>query len=242
MKKKKSLEKEPQRAYNISMRTFVFDLYNTLIEVRTDEHCKETWQPVVEYFGGLGINSDWKTLCDLFDGYWKMFNAKTDSRYAYPECDCVAQFEYIAHCAGGEISRDQATEALRLMRKASVRVLRLFDGIKELFEKLKQRGAKLYLLSNAQAAFTYDEIEECGLNGAFDGLLLSSECGCRKPDPMFFGMLFDKYGLDKRDAVMVGDDPVSDGKGAADFGIKYVRADGGAAVHAAELVSLADGK
>ena len=69
-------------------------------------------------------------------------------------------------------------------------------------------------------------------------MLLSSECGCRKPDSAFFGMLFDKYELDKRDAVMVGDDPENDGMGAQNFGIAYVKADGGAAAHAAELLEL----
>lgn len=93
------------------------------------------------------------------------------------------------------------------------------------------------MLSNAQSAFTPDEIASVGLTDKLDGVLLSSDCGCRKPDKAFYTMLFDKYGLDKDGAVMVGDDETTDGAGAASFGIAYVRADGGAAAHAAELFS-----
>ena len=57
-------------------------------------------------------------------------------------------------------------------------------------------------MSNAQAAFTVGEIAEVGLADKLDGVLLSSDCGCRKPDPAFYEMLFDKFDLDKRDAEM----------------------------------------
>ena len=221
------------------MKNFVFDLYNTLIEVKTDEHCKEAWKSVVAYFGSLGINTDWKTLCDGFDEYWRVFNAKT-TPYAYPECDCVEQFRFIAQMAGGDISREKAKEALCIMRKASIRILRAFDGARAILDELRNRGARLYLLTNAQAAFTRDEIELCGLSGAFDGMLLSSECGCRKPDPAFFDMLFKKYKLQKSDTVMIGDDVFSDGKGAADYGIRFVLARGGAAAHSESILALSE--
>lgn len=223
------------------MKNFIFDLYNTLIEVRTDEHCERAWTPVVKYFAECGVPSaDWHRLVELFDAYWDEFNnLAAKSEYAYPECDCVEQFMSMAKSLGGALTREQATHALRLMREASTELLRPFDGVKELFAELKKAGAKLYLLSNAQAAFTYDEIAKCGLGRAFDGLLLSSECGCRKPDPAFFNMLFDKYKLDKSKCVMIGDDRTSDGEGAAAAGIMYVFAGGGAPKVKDELLRLA---
>lgn len=224
------------------MKVFIFDLYNTLIEVKTDEHCERAWAPVVKYFEEHGMpNVEWTRLCRLFDEYWDEFKKnEKNSKYAYPECDCVKQFVTIAKKAGGKLSREQAAEALRLMRVASTEILRPFDGVNELFARLRSNGAKLYLLSNAQSAFTFDEIASCGLSDAFDGVLLSSDCGCRKPDPAFFGMLFDKFGLDKKSAVMVGDDRTSDGAGAQNFGIAYVYAGGGAPAVADELIRLSE--
>lgn len=233
-----------QIVYNSDMKAFIFDLYNTLIDTRTDEHCEKAWAPVVEFLAERGVKTDWRRLCAEFDAYWDNFNRSraAASEYEYPECDCVSQFESIAKSVGGAITRADAAQALRIMRRASIVRLRLFDGTLELLDGLHSRGAKVYLLSNAQAAFTYDEIAECGLTDAFDGVLISSECGVRKPDPAFFGMLFDKYGIDKRTAVMVGDDKENDVGGAEGFGIKGVWAPGGAAAHADELYALAGEK
>lgn len=231
-----------QSVYNSGMKTFIFDLYNTLIDVRTDEHCERAWAPVVEFFATKHIKTDWKRLCAEFDRYWKLFNEReiAEHRFLFPECDCVTQFESIARSVGGKLSRADAAHALRLMRKGSIERMRLFDGTTELLDGLHACGAKVYLLSNAQSAFTNDEIAEVGLTDKFDGVLLSSDCGCRKPDPAFFEMLFDKFDLDKRDAVMIGDDMQNDVNGAERFGIRGFWADGGAAVHAAEILAMAD--
>ncbi len=224
--------------YNADMKAFIFDLYNTLIDVKTDEHCEKAWSPVVDFFRTRGIVTDSARLMSVFDGYWTRFNAKKRGEYQYPECDCVAQFVDIARSVGGKLSRTDAATALRIMRRASIERLRLFDGTLELLDELKRNGAGVYLLSNAQAAFTYDEIAECGLMGKFDGMLLSSEHGCRKPDPEFFRILFDKFAIDKNNAVMIGDDKFADGEGAAKVGIGYVWAGGGAAAHAREITEL----
>ncbi|MCM1367934.1 MAG: HAD family hydrolase [Roseburia sp.] len=222
------------------MKSFIFDLYNTLIDVRTDEHCERAWAPVVSFLAERGISVDWRKLCAEFDLYWKIFGAEavSESEYEYPECDCVEQFKYIARQFGCDLPRSDAATMLCRMRKSSIEWLRLFDGTIELLDGLHARGAKTYLLSNAQAAFTLDEIKEVGLDGKFDGVLLSSDCGVRKPDKAFFGMLFDKYGIKKYDAVMVGDDKENDVGGAKKFGIKGVWVPGGAAKYADELYAL----
>lgn len=222
------------------METFVFDLYNTLIDVKTNEHTAKAWKPVVDFFGKHGMRADARRLCYEYDRYWKLFEqrAKAEGRFLYPECDCVLQFESIARSVGGKLSKADATTALKTFRLASREHLYAFDGAIELLKDLKSAGKNVYLLSNAQSAFTYDEMNECGLDGLFDGMLISSECGCRKPDPAFFEMLFDKYDIDKSTAVMVGDDRVNDVSGAERFGIAAVWTPNGAAAHRAELWEL----
>ncbi len=231
--------------YNSFMDVFIFDLYNTLIDIRTDEGREQTWTPVVRYFAEHGMkNIAWQKLREDYERYWKLFleRAEAERRYSYPECDAVSIFESMARANRGKLSRSDAEEALCIMRRASRAHMRLFDGTNELLSGLRARGAKLYLLSNAQAAFTRGEIRECGLDGAFDGVILSSDCGVRKPDPAFFQMLFDEYGLDKAKSVMVGDDMDNDIRGAERFGIAGVWAGGGAAAHADELFKLAEDK
>ena len=40
---------------------------------------------------------------------------------------------------------------------------------------------KKFLLSNAQSCFTLDELDALGLADRFDGILLSSDAGMKKP-------------------------------------------------------------
>lgn len=223
----------------------MFDLYNTLIEIETDEHREQTWAPVVEFFGARGINTDWKTLCDGYDKYWKLYleRAVAERVYSYPECDEVAIFESIARGIRGKLSELDAVLACLLMHRSAVIRMRLFDGTSELLRSLKARGAKVYLLSNAQSVVARSNMSECGLDEKlFDGIMISSEAGVRKPDSAFFEMLFDKYGIDKASAVMIGDDKDSDIRGANAFGIESIWAGGGASAHAEEILAMTERK
>ncbi len=220
------------------MDNFIFDFYNTLADVRTDEGRESTWQPVAEFFASRGIkNAAPNRLKELYDKYWKLYyeRAVAERKYRYPECDAVSIMESMARALGGRLSRADATTALGTMRKASIEWLRVFPGTVEMLNKLKSSGAKIYILSNAQSSFTAAEIKQTGLWDMFDGILMSSDVGVAKPDPAFFEKLFEIYGIDKTTAVMIGDDSYSDGQGANSVGIPYVYARGGAAAHADEI-------
>lgn len=226
--------------YNYSMKNFVFDFYNTLVDIRTDEHSAESWQGVVEFFAELGIDSDPQRLIELYDECWSsyLYDLKETSKYDYPEGDVTEVYKRMAITLGGALSDKEAAFCAQIARRDSMRKFCLFDGTIELLKTLK-RTSKLYLLSNAQSVFTMDEINSLGIADLFDGIMLSSDYGCRKPDKAFFNCLFKKYGLRRRDTVMVGDDVESDGKGATAYGLRYVYAGGGAAAHRVEIITLA---
>ena len=84
---------------------------------------------------------------------------------------------------------------------------------------LKKAGKKLYLLSNAQRSFTWQELESTGLIPYFDGILISSDEGCMKPDPQFYEICCKRYQLEKAQSVMIGNEMGSDMAGAKAVGI-----------------------
>ena len=100
----------------------------------------------------------------------------------------------------------------------------LFTGVPEMLQRLKDAGKKGFLLSNAQALFTAPEIPLLGLTKYFDGILLSSDAGVKKPDPAFFEMLLKQYHLNPSECLMTGNDDIADCHGAASAGIasRYV--------------------
>ena len=57
------------------------------------------------------------------------------------------------------------------------------------------------------------------LRAAVPGICISSDEECSKPDEKYFKTLFDRYGLEKSESIMIGNDYISDIGGAADFGI-----------------------
>ena len=226
--------------YNYGMKNFVFDFYNTLVDIHTEEHSVDSWHGSVDFFAERGINSDPQTLIRLYDECWASHLSELEhtSKYAYPEGDITDVYKRMAADLGGTLSDCDAAACAVLARRDSIRRFELFDGTAELLAALKKRGAKLYILSNAQSVFTVGELKQTGIVDKFDGILLSSDCGCRKPDTAFFDMLFKKYRLKKSESVMIGDDKTSDGKGAADYGIEYVLASGGAASHREQILAL----
>ena len=101
----------------------------------------------------------------------------------------------------------------------STKYIKLYDGVIDLLDTLKEKGKKIYLLSNAQRSFTENELNMLGLTPYFDGICISSDEECSKPDKCYFDILFERYGLKKNESVMIGNDYLSDIGGAADYGI-----------------------
>ena len=89
----------------------------------------------------------------------------------------------------------------------------------EALEALRKAGYKLYLLSNAQAAYTAQELCLLELTPCFDAIYLSSDYACRKPDPHFFKALLDGQHLDPDTCLMIGNDATTDIAGAQALGI-----------------------
>ncbi|MCH5155642.1 MAG: HAD family hydrolase [Clostridiales bacterium] len=224
------------------MKNFIFDFYNTLVSIHTEEHDPESWRGAVGFLAERGIKSDPETLIKLYDERWAehISDLEQTSKYAYPEGDIKKVYKSMVTALGGTLSDSAAAACAVLARRQSIRRLELFGGTVELLNALKARGCKLYILSNAQSVFTVGELEQSGVVDMFDGVLLSSDYGCRKPDPAFFDFLFKKFKLKKPESVMIGDDPNSDGKGAQNYGIAYVMADGGAAAHSRQILALTE--
>lgn len=105
---------------------------------------------------------------------------------------------------------DWCSNTANIFRILSRQYLKLFPGTIKTLQGLKERGKKVFLLSNAQAVFTVPEIEASGLKDCFDKMYISSDHYVMKPDTAFMNILIENEGLDRDRSVMVGDDPVND--------------------------------
>lgn len=197
------------------MKNFVFDLYGTLIDIVTDEY--DPWfrrQAEEEFFSLCGGK------CDFWGEYFRMCAEKSDDRYYEP--DLLKIFIRLAARCGCKLDRRRAEQFACRFRELSRKRFGLYPEVLSILSELKARGAKLYLLSNAQACFTRKELKETGLDGYFDGILLSSDAGVKKPSELIFNKLIYDYKLKKSETVYVGNDFYSDVLGAQSAGLYSV--------------------
>ena len=210
---------------------YIFDLYGTLIDVHTDEGAPEFWQKMSEWYAVFGADYDPYALGEKY----RQTVAEEEQELgeatgaALPEIKLESVFLELL----GEAPRRHdaklpddmdawARDTANVFRILSRDRLVPYDGAKELLEKLRKLGKRTFLLSNAQSVFTVPEIEICGLSGLFDGMWLSSDHGVKKPEPSFMEGLIAEYGIEKRGAVMIGNDPYADMGAAAACGVDGV--------------------
>ena len=202
----------------------IFDLYGTLVDIHTDENQPSLWRRMAGFAASNG--ADWAP--EALRGAYLRYCREEDDRLrerdrripgACPEIDLAPVFAALYAKKG--VSADEAliAETAWAFRRASTTHLRLYAGAAELLRALREQGRRVYLLSNAQGLFTRPELELLGIARAFDGISISSEAGCKKPDPRFFRQLLEREGLDARDCLMIGNDPVCDGGGARAVGM-----------------------
>ena len=110
-------------------------------------------------------------------------------------------------------------QAAQLFRVCSTEYIRLYPQVLEALARLRQRGYRLWLLSNAQDVFTRYELRHLGLLDAFDGIYISSSFGCRKPDTRFFRALLTEQNLVPENCLMIGNDRETDIAGAKAAGL-----------------------
>ncbi len=204
---------------------FIFDLYGTLVDIHTDENQPSLWRRMAGFTARAGARYEAKEL----RAAWLRLAAAEEARLsardrglpgACPEIDLARVFAALYAEKGVAAGDALIAETAWFFRQASTTHLRLYAGARELLDGLRAAGRRVFLLSNAQSLFTRPELELLGLADAFDGVYLSSEAGCKKPDPRFFRLLLEREELEAADCLMIGNDPLCDGEGARTVGME----------------------
>ena len=203
---------------------FLLDLYGTLVDIHTDENQPSLWKRLAGFAVSGGAQWEAEALHRAYLDAVEREEARLRLRDrsipgARPEIDLAPVFAGLYAARGVAADERLIAETARLFRTASTTHLRLYAGAKELLAALRRQG-KVILLSNAQSLFTRPELEELGLSACFDGIYISSEAGCKKPDPRFFRLALEREGLEAGRCLMISNDPLCDGEGARTVGME----------------------
>ncbi len=201
------------------MRTFIFDLYGTIVDIKTNEKSTRFWRAIANELSALGAKVSAKEAKDVYIALCKLREKSEDEYYEFDLLDVFK--DYLAHF---NLVNDaySAQRFASKFRKFSTRKWRIYPRITSVIKMLKSHNCKVYLLSNAQACFTLDELKKSGLDTLFDGILISSQVGTKKPGDKIFNLLIDRYNLDVNECVFIGNDMNDDILGASRVNIRTI--------------------
>ncbi len=83
--------------------------------------------------------------------------------------------------------------------------LRLYDGIEELMKRLKAKGYKLALATNAYRNSTMQSLEYLGLTESFDSVVCFDDVKRGKPNPAMLLKILEDLNLKSEEALFIGD-------------------------------------
>lgn len=101
--------------------------------------------------------------------------------------------------------------------------LYLYDGIKDMLNKLIESKFKLSVATNAPTQFANIMLDSLGIANLFDLIIGADKVSKSKPNPEMLNLILDSYEFDKNlhDAWMVGDN-IKDIKGAKNANIDAI--------------------
>ena len=189
-------------------RHYLFDLYGTLADIRTDEESRRVWERTALWYTEQGAPYQGS---ELRNAYLRLCAAE-QARSADPlyELELRRVFRALYAEKGLRAGPRLVEDTAMFFRLASRRKLRRYPWVLPVFRQLRAAGAGIYLLSNAQACFTEAELRVLELDRAFDGIVLSSDAGVKKPSPAILRLLLERYALDPADCLMVGNEQAAD--------------------------------
>lgn len=202
-------------------KNYIFDLYGTLVDINTNEWKVSLWKNMAMIYSLSGAAYTWRELKKTYNEYLQEeIAAVSPEKFSTnPEPQIEGVFTKLYTAKGVPCRPEIASYTGRVFRALSIKYIRLYEGVNELFDAIRAHDGKIYLLSNAQRIFTEPEMRMLGIYDRFDDVLISSDEGCAKPDVMFFRRVLEKHGLDPKESIMIGNDCNTDIRGAYNAGM-----------------------
>lgn len=101
------------------------------------------------------------------------------------------------------------------------KVVKLFDGIKEMLEELADAGYKMAIVTSRVRPTSLNALSFLGIDSFFDTVITANDCTKHKPDPEPVDLALEGLGMAPEKAVMIGDTTFDMGC-AKNAGVRYV--------------------
>lgn len=203
-------------------KNYIFDLYGTLIDIKTDEESQLLWEKMALIYGYRGAYYEPEQLHRLYRKYVQEeidVALKRWPNFPYPDIKIETVFKRLFEEKNVRVTSRDIAETCAFFRCISTEHIALYDGVIDLLDSLKAKGKKIYLITNAQRGFTMNELIKFNLIDYFEDIVISSDRHYSKPDKRLIQIFFRRNAIEKSESIMIGNDAICDIKFAHDFGI-----------------------
>jgi putative hydrolase of the HAD superfamily len=205
------------------MKTVIFDVYKTLIDVETNENDFKAYIFLANWltYKGLRIHPE-----DLFYLYRKTIKEELKSNIEpYPDVEIGEVFKRIINNIDNKRSKKNekifVEEISILFRIFITQSLTIKSSLNDVLQNLYKK-VRLAIVSNAQRIFTMAELIKFNIAKYFEYMLFSSDIKTCKPNPKIFQKALDDLKIQPYDTIYVGDSLFEDIWGAQTVGLKTV--------------------
>lgn len=206
----------------MTVRAVIFDFYQTLLDIWTDEGNPEVWARLTRFLTYHGV---WLDPAELSARFFAGTDRQRRERGGeFPEVDVDVVFRDILAAMGSADADSLAAPVTALFRTLSLVQFRLFTDVLPTLAFLRGR-VRIGIVSDAQRAFFRTELAAAGLTPFIDTAVASGEHGFHKPDPRLFHLALSEIGVPAIQAVYVGDSVDRDLCGARAAGLHPVLLD-----------------
>ena len=186
------------------------DVDNTLLDF--DKGSAAGVKNVMDYYGVAYCEEHLQQYLALNDRLWKQYergeipkNRIFETRFR----DFMAMFGVEAEPL---FANDLYVEGLKSKIFYKPHCMEFLDAVKGKY--------KLYAVTNGVTLTQQVRFQKAGFEPYFDGVFISEQMGCKKPETIFFDQVFAAIGpVDKRECIMLGDSLTSDMQGGRNAGI-----------------------
>ena len=163
-----------------------------------------------------------------FDEYFKIYSEHNDylwEQYALNKINKdelnKERFAYplrVKNLDMPEVEEGMQNNYLPLLSEQTV----LMPGCIETLDYLKEKGYKLYLVSNGFVEIQHKKLSGAGLYKYFDKLFFSEEIKAHKPSKVFFDTAIKSTNSKKKESIVIGDNFLADIEGAKNAGLHQI--------------------
>jgi YjjG family noncanonical pyrimidine nucleotidase len=191
-----------------------FDWDHTLWD--HDRNAREVLTELFVEFRLPALDSDlvWNTFQQINDSLWEAYQLGQISQETLRETRFVRFFSALQ--MDGPAAEFSNAYLFRTPRKTN-----MLPGAFEVIEILAEKYP-LYILTNGFNDIQWVKIEGAGMRHFFQEIITSEVAGHKKPARGFFEYALNAAGITPAEALMVGDHPVIDIRGAAEAGIEGI--------------------